>query len=137
MNAVQILSEVAEYGARVELNGENARLIGASKLPHSLKDRLIENKPQIMELMRHDEEANAAGFHILISGEVYEGQYSPTSHVFIQAEAGQWNAWRETWKAGVCKSISYKDIIVGVAFEAALTKAKQYIQNITRGQRRG
>lgn len=79
-----------------------------------------------------DQKARKAGFLPLLSGEVFERQYSRTSHVFVMVESNKWNTHRETWEKGKSQSISQKQIATGVSFDMALLKAKQYIGYLTK-----
>lgn len=88
------------------------------------------------ECRSKDTKTRAAGFLTLRSGEVYERQYSHSSHVFLIMESAKWSAWRETWQQGKSKSISHKLIISSASFDMALLKARQYIEYVTGGGKR-
>ncbi|RAU92489.1 hypothetical protein DQG13_27555 [Paenibacillus sp. YN15] len=74
----------------------------------------------------------------LISGEDYEAQYRPNSHVFLMLIDGRWAAWRETWRdtdesPHKGKSVSQKVITEReISFEAALKKASRYLTYVSR-----
>ncbi|MGG1661740.1 hypothetical protein [Brevibacillus sp. NRS-1366] len=90
------------------------------------------------ECDRRDQKARVAGFLVLITGEVYERQYSRTSHVFVTVENGVWSAWRETWQpwnSELRTSSSQKVIAERVTFDQALMQARRYVGFVTKGRK--
>jgi hypothetical protein len=134
--AVKIINEVEAVGTIVKMEGEKLKLIRGKLLSPSLLELVRANKPELIEVLTRDQKARQAGFIPLISGEVYERQYSPTSHVFVTMESNLWTAHRETWKPGKKESVSKKQIAELVSYDMALLKAQQYIEYVTGGKKR-
>lgn len=130
-----LIRELEHYGAFVEIEGSQLKLIRGKLLSPSLLDKIRAHKGEIIELLSKDQKARSAGFLSLHIGTVYERQYSPASHVFVILEAGKWSSHRETWSQGRSQSVSYKQIAERVSFDRALLKAKQYIGYVSRGNR--
>lgn len=130
--AIELIRELEAYGAYVDIEGEQLKLIRGKSLPTSLLDKARMRKADIVEVLERDQKARKAGFVPLLTGEVYERQYSLTSHVFIMMESNEWNAWRESWQQGTKDSASQKQIAERVNFDLALVKANQYIQYLTK-----
>lgn len=130
--AIKTIHEVESAGAVVEIEGEQLKLIRGKLLSPSLLELVKANKAEVIEILTRDQKARSAGFIPLLSGEVYERQFSLTSHVFVMMELNKWNAHRETWEKGKIQSVSQKRIATGVSFDMALLKAKQYISFVTK-----
>ncbi len=108
---------------------------GGLVIGHSKKiNVLIENKIK-------DEKAYEAGFNIFHSGQVYMKQITDNGIVVIvQNDLGKFDVWRETWSRKVnstknARSTSNKDIEMGITFDHALLKVKQYIGFVTKASR--
>lgn len=133
--AAELIREAEAAGAIVTMDGEQLKLVHGKLLPAPLVEKMKLNKPGILEVMKRDLEAKAAGFLTLLSGEVYQRQISYNSLVFIALnDSGKWYAWRESWsrqeQATACKSVSSKDIVNGLIFDHVMFKAKQYIERL-------
>lgn len=134
-SAVQIICEIESASASVAMEGEQLKLVRGKLLSTSLLDLVRANKAEVIEVLTRNKNAKEEGFLSLVSGEVYERQYSPTSHVFIIMESNYWNAHRETWQQGKKDSASYNQIVKRVSFDMALLKARQYIEYFKGGKK--
>jgi hypothetical protein len=131
----EIIREVQDAGSDIKLTGEYIELSRGKYLPFLLIERVKEHKSLIIEQFQRDKAAREVGFNSYPCGDFFSCQYSDTSIVFIQLdEEGNWNAWRESWRNRLL-SESNKDIAIGVTFETALIKVREYLKFVTRGTR--
>jgi len=52
MNVARLVREIEEYGATLQLVGQDIKVSAASKVPHKLIDRLRESKPVVLEFLK-------------------------------------------------------------------------------------
>jgi hypothetical protein len=136
MNIVdQILHEVEACGSRIAIDENKLKIIRGKLLNTDTINLINSNKAEIMEVLARDQKARNEGFIPLISGQVYERQYSKTSHVFIMLDSNYWTACKATWLKGKTQSVSHRVIVEYANFDLALLKATQYINFVTEGQK--
>ncbi len=64
MTVVELLREVRSHGANVEMEGDRLSVDMPSSFPDALIERLRQQKPEVMEHLRHQDVSSAIFIHV-------------------------------------------------------------------------
>jgi hypothetical protein len=135
MNTAELIQSISSEGCTLTV--DNGKIRGNKQIPNNLMDMLRLNKQSVMEALIMDGKARAAGFTIVLPGEVYTVSLSRKSDLFIERINGRWAVYRATYITGRPAAAYSKTIASGNSFEYVLTKARSYLNFIEKIRNRG
>lgn len=129
---IRLILECDRLGHSLTMVGDNIRVENIAQLPEGFKNKIMQNKPMIIEALKKDCAARSAGLIIGKSGLLYMWTVSHSSTAFMEYTGEQWEVWRETYRPGSKKANNVKTIVQGDTFDYVLVEFKKYIDYVSR-----
>jgi hypothetical protein len=132
MESLKLLEYIEVNGHEISLESDKLRITKGKHLPSHLKNEIINQKTELIDILKRDTKAKSAGLIIGIPGTLYTMTLSQDSVAYIECVNGNWVCWRETYLTGRQEAKSHKILAQGGTFDYVLMQFKKYIDYISR-----
>lgn len=129
IESLKLIELVEENGHELKLEGGLLRITKGKALDSVLKEKVINNKSEIMEILECDQRAKEHALVVGLRGTLYFADITDFTTVYIERINGEFCCWKETILRGRSKSVKYETILQGGSLDSVLLKLEEYLRN--------
>lgn len=129
---IDVITKCDSLGNHLSLDGDNIRVENIANLPKEYKEYLIENKMDVIEILKRDAKARESKIMVGIPGIMYMYTISYSSNAYMELQGRVWKCWRESCRKNNRKFSKYKTIAEGNTFNYVFNEFNKYIDYLNR-----
>jgi hypothetical protein len=129
IESLKLIELVEESGNELRLEGGHLRITKGKALETALKEKVINNKNEIIEILQCDQRAREHALMVGLRGTLYFASLTDFTTVYIEHINGEFCCWKETFLQGRSKSVKYETISQGGPLDSVLMEFEEYLKN--------